>query len=146
MKWYCSVLHMNTVTAGRLNLVGEEVEIHQLAALGISLCTALKGGAATAGTSSPGGTNQPCTAGSIPLLSAFIVGMLGRRRALSGGTPRAMLYIQYSGLSQHCSLLCMLCSSVFLFFLHVSTTSYFIIIPRRLYNKHILLYTRKFYF
>ena len=91
-RWPCT---------GRLHLVGEEVEIQQLAAPGISLCTALKDGAATAGTSSPEGTNQPCAAGSVPVLSAFIVGMLGRRRALSGGTPRAMLYniIMYSGLS-----------------------------------------------
>ena len=113
MKWYCSALYMNTITAGRLNLVGEEVEIQQLAAPGISLCTALKDGAATAGTSSPGGTNQPCTAGSIPLLSAFIVGMLGRRRALSGGTPRAMLYIQASPNIVFSSVCCVLPFSYF---------------------------------
>ena len=67
------------------------MEIQQLTAPGISLCTALKDGAATAVTSSPEGTNQPCAASSVPVLSVFIVGMLGRR-ALSDGTPMAMLY------------------------------------------------------
>ena len=69
------------------------MEIQQLAAPGISLCTALKHGAATAGTSSPGGMSQLYGAGSVPVLSAYIVGMLGRRPALSGGTLRAMLYV-----------------------------------------------------
>ena len=68
------------------------MESQQLAAPGISLCMTLKDGAATAGTSSPEGTNQPCTAGSVPVLSVFTIGMLGRHRALSGGTPRAVLY------------------------------------------------------
>ena len=67
------------------------MEIQQLAAPGISLCMALKDGAATAGTSSPGGTSQQYGAGSVPVLSAYIAGMLGRRPALSGGTQRAML-------------------------------------------------------
>ena len=77
---------------GCLHLVGEEVEIQQLAAAGISLCAGLKDGAATARTSSPGGINQLYGAGSVPVLSAYIVGMLGRRPALSVGTLRAMLY------------------------------------------------------
>ena len=84
--------------------------------------------AATTGTSSPEGTNQPCAAGSVPVLSVFIVGMLGRRCALSGGTPRAMLYNYV--FRPLLTLFSPLYAVFFLFFLHVPTTSYFIIIPR----------------
>ena len=68
------------------------MEIQQLAAPGISLCMVVKDGAATAGTLSPGGMSPLYGADSVPVLSAHTVGMLGRRPALSGGTPRAMLY------------------------------------------------------
>ena len=69
MRWPCT---------GRLHLVREEVEIQQLAAPGIFLCTALKDSAATAGISSPGGMSQLYSAGSVPVLSAYMWPALGK--------------------------------------------------------------------